>query len=274
MGLYWKFDPLGTAGGTLTPIAGSRGVFLSSGTTLVSSAMKISGGTVGTGYPGDNMYIYSGGVATDTTVLNGGNMYIFSGGVASGITRDKVASGDIYVSAHGRANDIVQSARYLYCFGGTVSHVNMLGGALVVRRRAGEPSGQAEDVVMAPWTTLAVYDSATVVSCVLSGTSAKANVSSGGLISSAVVSTGLLTVYNGGTAHTATISSGGSLTVSSGGVATDVTSMTGAVVTDARPLLTMSPATGDINVMIVVAVILIALFLLFVLWKGRRRRGG
>ena len=50
--------------------------------------------------------------------------------------------------------------------------------------------------------------------------------------------------------------------------------LTGAVAADARPLLTMSPATGDINVMIVVAVILIALFLLFVLWKGRRRRGG
>ena len=39
-----------------------------------------------------------------------------------------------------------------------------------------------------------------------------------------------------------------------------------------RPLLTMSPATGDINIMIVAAVILIALFLLFVLWKGKRRK--
>ncbi len=50
--------------------------------------------------------------------------------------------------------------------------------------------------------------------------------------------------------------------------------LTGAFVADVHPLLTMSPATGDINVMIVAAVILIALFLLFVLWKGRRRRGG
>ena len=41
-----------------------------------------------------------------------------------------------------------------------------------------------------------------------------------------------------------------------------IASRTASVDSGLRPLLTMSPATGDINVMIVVAVILIALFLL------------
>lgn len=227
MGLYWKFDPLGTAGGSLTPIAGSRGVFLSSGTALVSSAMRITGGTVGSGYPGDKMYVYSGGVATDNSVLGGGVMYVYSGGVATSATA--TAGGNIYVSAGGRATHI-DCTNYIYCFGGTVTEVSLRGGALTLRTRPGEPPTRAEDVVTGKWTTLTVQ-SATVVSCVLSGTGAKAHASSGGLISSATVSTGLLTVYRGGSAHIATIRSGGSLTVSSGGVATDVTSMTGAVVT-------------------------------------------
>lgn len=228
MALYWRFDPLGTAGGTLTPIAGSRGVFLSSGTTLVSSAMQISGGTVGSGYAADKMYVYSGGVATDTSVLGGGVMHIRSGGVGSGI----VGGGNgIYVSTYGRA-EYISANKYVYCYGGTVTHARFPSGVLITSRRPEEDSPcSAEDVTFGNWTTLSIKSGTSVISCVLSGTSAKGTVSSGALISSAVVSTGLLTVLGGGSAHIATIRSGGSLTVSSGGVATDVTSMTGAVVT-------------------------------------------
>lgn len=47
--------------------------------------------------------------------------------------------------------------------------------------------------------------------------------------------------------------------------------LSGAAVPEALSLMTIAPATGDINVMIIAAVILIALFLMFILWKGKRR---
>ena len=79
MSLAWKSDPLGVMGG-LAPIPGSRGVFLTSDGAAVSSAMIVRGGTVGTGFPGDRMDVFSRGRTRGCEISAGGRAYISGGG--------------------------------------------------------------------------------------------------------------------------------------------------------------------------------------------------
>ena len=82
MSLYYKYNPLGL-GNAQPPVVNVRGVFLQSNSILVSSAMTITGGTIGDDYPGNRMDVYSRGRAVDTVIRVGGSMNISSGGVAS-----------------------------------------------------------------------------------------------------------------------------------------------------------------------------------------------
>jgi len=62
------------------PIDGQTGVWIKSGTTVISSAMRMSNVTVASG---QSQYVYSYGVVTGGSVLYGAKQYVSSGGVAS-----------------------------------------------------------------------------------------------------------------------------------------------------------------------------------------------
>lgn len=153
-------SPLGVGPTTAPePEEGVRGVFLSSGNTIVSSAMVISGGTIGNGY---TEHIYKRGKAYDQLVDNG-TLRVFQGGLVEstyvknhfatvcqgGLAKDMIvgsgsASANIYVSGAlvgctmvikgavhvrdgGTATNIVGSAGWLQVSeGGVASSVDIL----------------------------------------------------------------------------------------------------------------------------------------------------
>ena len=98
------------------PIAGSQGVFTSSGTTLVASAMVVSGAVVGTDADATIMKVLSRGRAIDGEV-SGGSMYVSNGGVAERMVVDG-GGGLMIVSSGGVAKSTVVSRGYLYASSG------------------------------------------------------------------------------------------------------------------------------------------------------------
>lgn len=132
MGLHWKFNPLGIGG--LMPLINTRGVFITSGATVIQSAMTITGGTIGTDYPGNRMDVYNRGRAVDTVVYSGGTLTVSSGGVASEPT---VSSGG-YIHANvggvARAATISSDGNVVVYSGGRAEGSYADGGTIVVSR--------------------------------------------------------------------------------------------------------------------------------------------
>lgn len=104
--------------GTNVPIESQYGVFLKSGTTVLSSAMTMTGTTV---YGGEVMRVYNDGVISSTTLSSGGLIYVSSGGMASSATLD--SGGTMTVSAGGQAKEptISSGGRVVVTAGGIAS---------------------------------------------------------------------------------------------------------------------------------------------------------
>ena len=130
MSLYWNFNPLGITG-ALTPVSGVRGVFVSSGSVPVSSAMTVTGGTVANGYPGNRLYVYSRGKAIEQTVASGGRMYVCSGGAAGGITA--LFSGRLDVSSGGVASNttVISNGTIIVSSGAVAVNITVDSGGIV-----------------------------------------------------------------------------------------------------------------------------------------------
>ena len=209
------------------PTDGQTGVWVKSGTTVISSAMTMTGLVTSSGW---STNIYSGGVLSDY-VLQSAGMVVRSGGLAvSGVayraltvSRGGVVSSvilnhpgettDVYNHAGVRAFDVTLIAGQLQQFAGAassyVSGVIVSGGTLTVRTRPPTGGmGGAYDIVQYGGTVRVEYN---------------------GYASGVAVQSGLLNVVSGRAVNVAL--SGGSMHVYSGGSALVVTSHAGAVVT-------------------------------------------
>ena len=243
MSLPWRFDPLGVMGG-LVPVSGTRGVFLTSGGAVVSSAMIVSGGTVGNGYPGNVMNVYNRGKAIEQTVASGGSMTVSSGGVAS----DTIIfnGGYLYVSGGSAFNTIVSSDGTMNVSSGGIAYDFTVyrGGTLIAQPNCITSGGvnSGSFVVSGNTYSLVTHYWVNVWG---GGVTHDTTVSSGGALylhqksinipfndENATISSGGRMIIDGTSVAFATlVLSGGTLTVSSGGAALDVTSAAGAVVT-------------------------------------------
>ena len=198
MALYWKFNPLGLDG-ALYPIPGVRGVFVSSGNVVVSSAMTLSGGTVGdqagtigktveaysrgvavgqTIGRGGIMRAYPGGLLADISITSGGFATVLSGGSATNVSLSMNTDAILYVSGavtgiemsrgkiEVRSNGIVNSARCSGGYtnisgGGAVNDSFFIGGATV--------SAYTDGVVNRCTIHSARIDGGTICNCTFSG---------------------------------------------------------------------------------------------------------
>lgn len=225
-----------------TPIDGQTGVWLTSGTTVLASAMKMSGAVVGSG---QTQTVYHRGSA-DSTAVSGGSMYILSGGVANSLTAH--GSGvRVYVSRGGTASgvEIYSSARVTVAgSGASASGVSVRGpdGFFIV---LGNSAG-AENITMSAGAYVYVYQSAVLSGITQfagnlyissAGRAAGVTVNGGGVnvyangsAADFVVSGGRLLIHAGGLASGVVVNSGGSFSVNSGGTALAVTSNAGATV--------------------------------------------
>ena len=233
MSLPWKFDTLGVMGG-LAPISGTRGVFLTSAGVDVSSAMVVSGGTIGTGYNADAalvlrrgrsvsqtiaaggcMFVSSGGVSFNALTISGGSILVFRGGSAFGFA----GNGTLRVSAGGVAISGVISASFISNFGEVANFTITYGGINV-------NAGTMHDCITSR-ATVTVYSALVADHIMRGGTMALKQGAS--ITSGVVVSDGVLNVSSGIASDT-TVSSGASAVVSSGGIASHFTSVDGATV--------------------------------------------
>ena len=200
----------------ISPIDGERGVFIKSGSTVISSAMKMTGATVSSG---QSQYIYSRGVAAGGTIGISGRAYISNGGlmsaslVSGGITFQE--AGDVYILSGGTAIDMYASTRgYLYCSSnGTLVSPEVLPGANMYVFAGG--------VVISPifnGGNATLSSGATGVSGVVYSGQYTAR----GNISATVLSGGGVIVIDGGMAEDTVVSSGSLLRTSSAGVASRV----------------------------------------------------
>ena len=111
-------------GGAPMPIAGLRGTwwYVSSGGATVSSAMTISGGTIGLGERGAYMEVWSRGTASAVAIANGGLMRVFEGGTAQQTAL--FSSGMLSIREGGSASGTTISAAnasYLISSGGVTT---------------------------------------------------------------------------------------------------------------------------------------------------------
>ena len=198
--------------GEMSPVEGSRGVFIKSGTTVVSSAMTINGGTIGSTYSGNRLDVYNHGLATDFLVISGGTAWVSSGGILSnsviydstgylrvssgGVTKNNTHRFNTSIGAGGISiDDIIDGPGYIH-LSGYAEHTVLSAGRLFVY------SGATANHTTAFSGSISAYSSGTVLNPVVS-------------------SGGTLYILSGGVATSATVSSGGAATVYSGGILND-----------------------------------------------------
>ena len=189
------------------PIDGSTGVWLKSGTTVISSGMKMTGATVTSG---QTQFIYDRGTAQSCTVSANGIQRVYSGGTARGC--------DVlhfqHISAGGTAINTVAHYRQYVSSGGSA-----VGTILRV----------------APELAASIYPAADIASgAFASGFVAESRGSAWVHTVSAydftAVSSGYIQVYADGVLSGVTVESTGRLYVASGGTALAVVSAAGAVI--------------------------------------------
>lgn len=242
------------------PISGTRGVFASSGTTAVVSAMVVSGAVVGADAPQTVMNVYSRGRVLDATATDGGVLSVLRGGVVSGYTHSGgqmvVYSGgtalscDIYkdgtyISSGGYAENVNIHTGGFNVNGGSAASCYVSSGATFTTRN----NGVAANVTTYAGGIVVASANSLISNLTLSGTSARIQVRGGTVVTADVTSGGILNVSSGeakvavvssggqmallsagSIASNTTVLSGGKLVVSSAGAALDVTSSAGAIV--------------------------------------------
>ena len=188
------FMAAGAAAKVEVPIDGSTGVWIKQGATVISSAMKMRGAVISSGYV---QYVYSRGIAQSSLV--------------SGTAQN---SAILLISAGGVASDTVVDAGHVDVRGGTAH-------GIIVRNDmyAAVYQGYASGVIVSRGY-LDVNDSTFVENIVLSrvaGGSGRCYVKSGGTASGIVVNSGTrLGVSAGGTALAVVSHAGGSVTSQAG----------------------------------------------------------
>jgi autotransporter passenger strand-loop-strand repeat protein len=217
------------------PLYGSRGVFLTSSGTVISSAITMDSATVGSN---EIMKIYSSGTANSTAISSGGSMLVYDGGVASstaissggsmamhwgGTANNTTVSsgGRMEVTSHGIANNTdlsVDGARLIVWNSGTANSTTVgSGGSMTVYY-----DGIANGVTLNSDGSMSVE---------VEGTANNVTINSGGRMS--------LEVGSGMVANSVTVNSGGELAVHSGGTALNVVSSAGAnIVSSAGAVIT------------------------------------
>lgn len=225
------------------PIEGQTGVWLKSGTTVISSAMTMTGVVISSG---QTQYIYDRGKSLDCIFRAGAVQIVYSGGFDSG-TSDYWGNGaSAYISSGGTSFDRyaggylrVSSGAYLssaYTHGGilynagTVVSTVKTTGATTFNTFGG---GFSYDLYVSSGVNCAVADGRLIGVSGLPATNATFKASNGGVILNAVFESGwVITIGSrGGLVSGATLKSGCTMTISSGGSALAVTSNAGAVVT-------------------------------------------
>lgn len=189
------------------PVDGSTGVWVKSGTTVISSGMKMTGATVTSG---QSQLIYSRGTAQSCTVSANGIQRVYSGGTARGC--------DVlhfqHISAGGTAINTIAHYRQYVSSGGSA-----VGTILRVAPELAASIYPAADIASGTY--------ASGVICENRGTAWVHTVSA---YDFTAVSSGYIQVYAGGVLSGVTLSSTGRLNIVSGGTALAVTSHAGAVV--------------------------------------------
>lgn len=219
------------------PISGTRGVFTSSGSTPVASAMVVSGGTLGTGSPATTALIFSRGQAVAQTVAAGGSITVSSGGIATSAVLS--SGGRMNVSSGGAASDTTVSSgcSAVVSSGGSAMNTTVLFGGRCYAEASGSiisATCESTGIVHARGVGAVVSSVAAsgYVYVLLSATARDVTIESNGFcntsakasISGAVIKRGgTMVVASAGTATNADVKSGGKLTVSSGGLALNVT---------------------------------------------------
>lgn len=209
-------------GATVTyakPIAGSQGVFTSSGTTPVASAMVVSGGTIGNGLTEKVMNVYGRGRALGVTLDSGGSAFVYSSGIMSGCSVMQNAQLVVFNGGVAEALTVSGSLAAVASSGGIVRGCSVLNGSIFSVRIG----AVASSVIVSAYG--AVSTEGELVGASLVGVNARIQ-TRGGVVRDAVISSGAYINVSAGVNSNTTILNGGSMTVSSGGSAdiTDVKS--------------------------------------------------
>ena len=258
----YKFNPVITP---LPPItAGTNGIFVSSGASVISSGVTMSGAYLKYNYA---MRVYSGGRAKDSVVQSGGTCIVSSGGTASGLYLS--SGGHLYLSSGGTAEKVyAEHASCLNLTSAFISGATVRAGMLTLNENNLEEPQSRFVNITAETAQIIVSSRCKVYSmCAMrggyvefvGGAYAENTVASGGIVMFNTSGSGIgLGVYSGGTGIIAggakleqalfvfsggsavvqyggscgggIISSGGTLVISSGGTANNITSAPGAVI--------------------------------------------
>ena len=231
---------------TILDSAVARNVTLSGGALVVRNF----GRSVNNRLLSGSVDVSSGGMVTSTTLSSGNHMRVGSGGTASEtvvdggtllVSRGGVASSTVIKAGQGSAADatfetVTLKQGYLTILDSAVArNVTLSGGALVVRNfgrsvnnriLSGSVDVSSGGVVTSTTVASGIYmrvgRGGTASETVLSA-GAHAVVSGGGIVTSAEVRSGAgITVSTGGSAHKVTVSKGGSAYVSGGALVTDM----------------------------------------------------
>ena len=189
------------------PIDGSTGVWVKSGTTVISSGMKMTGATITSG---QSQLIYNCGTAQSCTFSASAIQRVYSGGKARGC--------DVlhfqYVSAGGTAINTIARYRQYVSSGGSA-----VGTILRVAPELAASIYPAADIATGAFASGFVVESR-----------GSAWVHTVSAYDFTAVASGYIQVYTGGVLSGVTVESTGRLYVASGGTALAVVSAAGATV--------------------------------------------
>lgn len=213
---------LGAAATVEQPVDGQTGVWIKTGDTVVSSAMKMRGAVVSAG---QTQYIYSRGVATGGTII--GSASVLTGGLLESSLLLSAGARLHIPDGGGSCNGLTISGNYntfAQQYGGVVTNVVMKQGSYDMYTARAFASGIVVSSGANRFAVLA--GSATDITAY-----GLVRTSNSGVINSVTAMKGGRLEAIKGVMSNVIVSSGGTLTVSSGGSALAVTSNTGATVT-------------------------------------------
>ena len=203
--------------------AASHSVRLHTDGVVVESAASMTGKTVAS----NQILVAEKGGTVTNTVVNGGTLLVSSGGTA---TATEVNSGQASAAARGALSGVTMKRGYLTVLdGGTAADVVLSGGALIVHTNGSSwnnkvlsgsvdvsSGGVVQSTTLGSGVYLRAGKQGSALATVL-GSGAHAVVSEGGLMSGGTVSSGAgMTVSQGGAVRDMRVLAGGSAYVSNG----------------------------------------------------------
>lgn len=188
-----------------------------SGTTVVGggSIIALSGGVIaGAALTGGFMEVQAGGMASGTAMSNGARLYVYAGGAISGTTISSGAQERVFSGAVAHATSISSGGQEVVYAGGVASGTTVMNGGLQV------DYGTLVGGMIASGGQIYVSGVASSTTVIAGGNLVAW---SGGLVSGAALSGGMLEIQNGADARGTTVFSGGRVFLYSGGVESGTT---------------------------------------------------